>query len=418
MAMTTGHDLDRFDLFDPVIQQAPHSWYEQMRPAGVHYVAANDIYLVLGYDLVLEVIRDTETFSSRWGTNREPPPAEIQADYDALMATALPTVPTMLDNDPPGHARYRRLVNRSFTPKMVGRLRPMAEAICDRLIDQWIDAGRVEFTEAFAVPLPVQVIAHALNVPEERKADFKRWSDDNIAAIGAKLSPQDYLASQRGIVEMQRFFVEQFEARRAAGADASDDLLTDLLHAHQDEGEDPLTMPELVRVVQMLLVAGNETTTKFLTETLYHLSQGDHWQHLRAHPELVPNVVEEGLRLSSPTQGMYRLVTKDVELGGVSIQKGAKLVIMFASANRDEALFGCPHEFQSDRPNARDHMAFGKGTHYCVGANLSRMEGNVAFERLTQRLAAVRVTPDNDLAYAPSFMLRGLKRLTVEFDPA
>jgi cytochrome P450 len=177
-------------------------------------------------------------------------------------------------------------------------------------------------------------------------------------------------------------------------------------------------MPELVRVVQMLLVAGNETTTKFLTETLYHLSQGDHWQHLRAHPELVPNVVEEGLRLSSPTQGMYRLVTKDVELGGVSIQKGAKLVIMFASANRDEALFGCPHEFQSDRPNARDHLAFGKGTHYCVGANLSRMEGNVAFERLTQRLAAVRVTPDNDLAYAPSFMLRGLKRLTVEFDPA
>lgn len=418
MAITAGRDLADFDLFDPIIQQDPHGWYEQMRPEGVHFVPANGVYLVLGYELVLEVIRDTVTFSSRWGTNREPPPAEIQAEYDALMATALPTVPTLLDNDPPSHAHYRRLVNRSFTPKMVSRLRPVAEQICDHLIDQWIDRGRIEFTEAFSVPLPVQVIAHALNVPEDRKADFKRWSDDNIAAIGAKLAPQAYLASQRGIVEMQRFFVEQFEARIAAGDDATDDLLTDLIRAHQGEGEEPLTMPELVRVVQMLLVAGNETTTKFLTETLLHLCQGDRWEQLCARRDLIPNVVEEGLRLSSPTQGMYRLVTQDVTLGGVNIPAGSKVVIMFASANRDESLFACPHEFQADRANARDNLAFGKGTHYCVGANLSRMEGNVAFEKLTSRLASVRVAEGNDLSYAPSFMLRGLKSLVVEFDPA
>lgn len=420
-------DLARFDLFDPVIQQEPHSWYEAMRPDGVHWVEANQTYLVLGYELVLEVLRDPQTYSSKWGTNREPPPEEIRADYDALMATALPTVPTMLDNDPPSHARYRRLVNRAFTPKMVGQLRPVAERICDRLIDSWIERGSIEFTSEFAVPLPVEVIAHALNVPEERKADFKRWSDDNIAAIGAKLSPQDYLASQRGIVEMQQFFVSEFERRRAAGDDAPDDLLTHLLHAHDGEGEEPLTMPEgegpltmpeLVRVVQMLLVAGNETTTKFLTETVRHLATDDRWVQLRAHPDLVPNVVEEGLRLSSPTQGMYRIVTRDVRLGGVDLPSGSRVVVLFASANRDETLFGCPHEFQMDRTNARDHLAFGKGTHYCVGANLSRLEGNVALERLTARLADVRLAPGNTFAYAPSFMLRGLKELRVEFSPA
>jgi cytochrome P450 len=420
-AAHTGADTRGFDLFDRDLQQDPHPHYCAMRAqAGVHYIEANGIYLVLTHDLVLEVLRDVATFSSR-NHNREPPPAEIRAEYDAMMADALPVPPTMLDNDPPSHTRYRRLVSRAFTPRMVNALRPDIEATCDRLIDQWIDTGTIEFLDAFAVPLPVAVIAKALNVPEERRHDFKRWSDDNIAAIGAKLSPEVYLAAQRGINEMQQFFVGEFERRRV---DPTDDLLTDLLHSHvgaADDGSDdePLSMPELVRVVQMLLVAGNETTTKFLAETLRYLAaEPARWDALQAEPSLIPNAVEEGLRLSAPTQGMYRIVTTDTELGGVAIPKGSKVAIMFASANRDEALFDDPDAFDLQRSNPREHLAFGKGTHFCVGASLSRLEGNVALERLTARLGSVALADTNTYEYQPSFALRGLKRLELHVEPA
>jgi cytochrome P450 len=178
-------------------------------------------------------------------------------------------------------------------------------------------------------------------------------------------------------------------------------------------------MPELVRVVQMLLVAGNETTTKFLAETLRYLAaEPARWDALRADPSLIPNAVEEGLRLAAPTQGMYRIVTTDTELGGVPIPKGSKVAIMFASANRDEALFDDPDAFDLERPNPREHLAFGKGTHFCVGASLSRLEGNVALERLTARLGSVALADTNTYEYQPSFALRGLKRLELHVTPS
>lgn len=411
-----------FDLFDRELQQEPYPHYAAMRAESpVHYIEANDLYLVVSHECALEALRDVETFSSRYGTNREPPPDEIRAEYDELMIDALPLPPTLIDNDPPSHTRYRKLVSRAFTPRMVNGLRPTIEATADGLIDQWIDAGTIEFLEAFAVPLPVAIIAKALNVPEGRKHDFKRWSDDNIAAIGAKLSPEAYLSAQRGVLEMQQFFVEQFEQRRV---DPTDDLFTAILNSHiggADDGSDlePLGMAELVRVVQQLLVAGNETTTKFLAETLRHLASiPDAWAALRGDPAMISGAVEEGLRLSSPSQGSYRVATRDTELGGVTIPAGARLVVMFASASRDEGLFECPNDFDIERPNAREHLSFGQGTHFCVGASLARLEGNVALERLAARIESVSLAHNNTFGYQPSFALRGLLSLNLDFVPA
>jgi cytochrome P450 len=411
-----------FDLFDRELQQEPHPHYAAMRAESpVHYVEANDLYLVVSNECVREVLRDVETFSSRYGTNREPPPAEIQAEYDELMIDALPLPPTLIDNDAPSHTRYRKLVSRAFTPRMVNGLRPTIEATSDRLIDQWIHAGTIEFLEAFAVPLPVAIIAKALNVPEERKHDFKRWSDDNIAAIGTKLSPQAYLSAQRGVLEMQQFFVEQFERRRV---DPTDDLFTAILNSHlggADDGSDlePLGMAELVRIVQQLLVAGNETTTKFLAETLRHLaSTPNAWAALRDDPSIIPGAVEEGLRVSAPSQGSYRVVTRDTTLGGVTIPAGARVAVMFASANRDESVFGCPNDFDVERTNAREHLSFGKGTHFCVGASLARLEGSIALEQLTARIESVSLAHNNTFAYQPSFALRGLLSLNLDFTAA
>jgi cytochrome P450 len=410
-------DADRLDLFDPAMQQDPHASYDALRDEPVVYLPTNNMWLVLRHDLVLDIIRDTATFSSRWGSNREPPPEEIRAEYDALMANALPHARTMLDNDPPDQSRMRMLVTRAFTPKVIATLRPSAVETCDRSIDSFIGKREIEFMREYAVPLPIAVITKALNMPSDRAHDFKRWSDDNIASIGAKLAPKEYLRAQRGFVEMQDFFAEEFAKRRA---EPSDDLLGEIAAGVVEIGGEtrPLAMGEMVRMSQMILVAGNETTTKSLTETMRLLAEHpDEWAALKADPTRIPNVVEEGLRLSSPTQGSYRIVTRDVELGGVAVPAGAKLVVMFAAANRDEAVYACPHAFDPSRANLKEQLAFGKGPHFCLGAALARMEAEVALERFARRVKTVRLADNNDFAYQPSFMLRGLKKLNLIIEP-
>ena len=188
-----------------------------------------------------------------------------------------------------------------------------------RLIDSWIDRGSIEFVRDFGVPLPVEVIAHALNVPDDRLADFKRWSDDSIAGIGTSLSIEGRMQAERGVNEFQHYFAEQIELRRT---EPRDDLLTNLLNArvtHDDPDvtdKRPLDMPEMLSIVQQLLVAGNETTTKMLTEMMRLLAEHpEQWQRVRDDPSRIDAVVEETLRLSTPTQGMWRIVTRDVTVG-------------------------------------------------------------------------------------------------------
>jgi cytochrome P450 len=172
-------------------------------------------------------------------------------------------------------------------------------------------------------------------------------------------------------------------------------------------------------IVQQLLVAGNETTTKMLTEMMRLLAENpEQWEMVKADPSRIPSIVEETLRLSTPTQGMFRIATRDVELAGVHIPKGSRVVIVFMSANRDESLFEEPDAFNPDRANLSDHLAFGKGTHFCVGANLSRLEGRVALQELSKRIASFTLTEANDFAYHPSFMLRGLVKLDLDVVPA
>jgi cytochrome P450 len=274
----------------------------------------------------------------------------------------------------------------------------------------------------FAVPLPVRVIAKALNVPDDRLADFKRWSDDSIAGIGTNISIDDRIKAEYGVNEFQHYFAEQIELRRTH---PQDDLLTNLLNATIDDDDPEVTdnrqldMPEMLSIVQQLLVAGNETTTKTLTEMIRLLAENpQEWAKLKADPSRAEKVMEETLRLSTPTQGMWRVVTKDTELGGVALKKGQRIIIVFASANRDEDLFDEPDAFMPDREHLRDNLAFGKGIHFCLGANLSRLEGKVAAEELSKRLDSISLTSSNKFEYFPSFMLRGLTDLEIEFTPS
>ena len=421
-------DLATFNPFDPDTLQCPFPHYAQMREEQpVMYIESMGMYLVTRYDLVLQIVRDVETYSSQFGMASMAMPGDAQERMAAVMAEGYPRVSTMLTADMPEHTRYRRLISKAFTPKVIAELEPVIRSITTRLIDAWFAAapGEVvdlEFVEQFGVPLPVEVIAHALNVPDERLADFKRWSDDSIAGIGTQIGLEERLEAEKGVNEFQHYFAAQFEQRRT---NPQDDLLTNLLNARVDDDDPdisdkrPLDMPEMLSIVQQLLVAGNETTTKLLTETVRLLADNpDQWHRLKEDPSRAPAIVEEALRLSTPTQGMFRIATKDHELEGVQIPKGARIVIVFASANRDAELFGEPDAFDPDRDNLRDHLAFGKGIHFCLGAALSRLEGKVALEEFARRVDRFELDDSNDFGYFPSFLLRGLKRLEVSVTPS
>jgi cytochrome P450 len=429
MSSSAVVDLSTFNLFDPAIQNCPYPHYQSMREtAPVFKVPGMGIWLVTTHDLCLEVIRDWQTYSSNFGATAMPGSKELSQRLLAVRNEmgGYPPVSTMLSADPPIQTRYRKIVSKAFTPKAIAGLEPIIREITVRLIDSWIEKGSIEFVSEFGVPLPVEVIARALNVPDDRLGDFKRWSDDSIAGIGTQLTDDQRVEAERGIIELQLFFAEQIEKRRR---EPGDDILSNLVAAKiepddvDDDGnpldQRELEMPEMLSILQQLLVAGNETTTKMLTEMMRLLAENPgEWEKVRANPSTVRAVVEETLRLSTPTQGMWRVVTRDVTLGGVDIPAGSRLVVMFASANRDANVFQDFDGFCPARTDLGEHLAFGKGTHYCLGANLSRLEGKVALEELVARLSSISLAESNNFEYLPSFMLRGLKRLDLAFEKA
>jgi cytochrome P450 len=423
-------DLEDFNLFDPAVQQCPHAYYAKMQaeqPVFPAEVMGTTVHLITRYEDALEVVRYVDTFSSQFDTTTGGgAKGELYERMKVLYAEldGYPTVSTMLTADAPDHTRYRRLVSKAFTPKVINDLEPVIREITSRLIDAWIESGAdgIEFVEQFAVPLPVTVIAKALNVPDDRLADFKRWSDGSIAGIGTNISIDERITAEREVIAYQHYFAEQINLRRT---EPQDDILTNLLNARIDKNQDPdlpdelLTMAEMLGIIQQLLVAGNETTTKMLTEMMRLLGENpDQFQQLQENPARARLVVEEALRLSTPTQGMWRVATKDTVVNGVEIKAGARVVVMFASANRDPELFDHPDDFDPDRDGLGNHIAFGKGVHYCLGAALSRLEGRVVAEELSLRIREFTLDESNKFAYHPSFMLRGLTDLHLHFTKA
>ena len=418
--MSDTVDLTAFNPFDPEVQQCPHPHYAAMRAEQpVFRVPGTDLYLVTRHDLVGPILRDPATFSNRFGgPSGLPGTGELAERLQEVSKQGYPQVSTLLTEDPPTHTAYRSTINAAFSPRRIRELEPTIRAICEELLDHAVGMGTIELVRQVAVPLPVRAIARVLDVPDDRLDDFKRWSDDSTVAIGAIIDDDTRVNAQRGIVEFQHYFAAQLEDRRSK---PRDDVLSVLLAATIPDGDGtrPLDVPEMLSIVQQLLVAGNETTTKMLTEGVRLLAeQPEVWSQLRDDPSRASAVTEEVLRLSSPTQGMFRLVTTDTEIDGVPIAAGSMLVVLFAAANRDPAVFPEPDAFDPGRPNHKEHLAFGRGVHFCVGAPLARLEATVFFELLARRVGAIVLDPANTFEYEPSFVLRGLKRLDVELLPA
>ena len=419
-------DLDDFNLFDPEIQQCPHMYYAKMqKEQGVFETDAlgTPLYLVTRYEDVAACAMNTSAFSSRFDVGSMEGNSEYARRAQELYEQegGFDRVGTMLTVDPPEHTRYRRLVSQAFTPKAIAALEPTIRELAGQLIDELISGTAIgqslDFVELFAVPLPVAVIAKALNVPDDRLGDFKRWSDASVAGIGTNISIDERLAADREVIEFQKYFADQLELRRKT---PQDDILTDLVNAQIDnddpEGFDsaPLDIAEMLSMIQQLLVAGNQTTTHLLGEMLLLLDEHpEEWARLAEDPLYGKDVADEALRLAAPTQGMFRVVSEDTQVGSTSLSAGSRVVLMYAAANRDPEMWDHPDTFQPGREGQAKHLSFGKGPHYCVGAGLARLEARIVAETLGERLSSIQVTNRSELRYIPSFVLRGPQRIDV-----
>jgi cytochrome P450 len=403
--------LSDVNALSPDAVEDPYALYELLREeAPVHWDANLEVFLVSRYDDVRCVLLDAETFSSQVGAMTAPPPPEAIA----IIAGGMPPANTLITADPPNHGRYRSLVARAFTPRRVEKQRDQITSIAYDLCDTFIDAGEVELVHQFAAPFPLAVIADQLGVPRSRIDDFKKWSDAFMDFIGGLASEERSVECAREIIECQEYFLGRIEEYRER---PSDDMLGVLISA-QLGGERPLDDAEITSILQQFMLAGNETSTAAIAATWrFLIEQPDVLKEVRSDRSLVPAVMEEVIRLESPVQNIFRVTTKDTEIAGVHVPAYTKVAVMFGSANRDPRAFPDPERIDPHRPNVREHLAFGQGNHYCIGAGLARLEACIALDALLDRFQDVRFAPGkNDFRHNPIFIARSLRALYLEFD--
>jgi len=405
-------DVVAFDPLSPAQRADPFPVYAAARrDAPVFYAPAFDLWVVARHADVLTVLKDDETYSSRNALRSSP--REPLPEVRAVLAAGWPDMPIIVDSDPPLHGRIRRPITKAFTPRRVAELAPRIEAIARELLDGFAGDGEADVVERFAWPLPLRVMGELIGVPQEDLPWLHERSRDWLSLFGATGTVEEQVAAAEGTVALQRYFVAALEAR---AAEPRDDLMGALLAATADEAE-PLTTVELAGVPLDLLVAGHVTVTRAIGSALVLLLRTPGaLDELRGDPGLVAGAIEEILRLESPAQGLFRETTRDVELGGVRLPRGARLMVHFGSANRDESEFADAELYDPRRDDVGRHVAFGKGIHFCIGAPLARLELSIALPLLLERLPNLRRADDGPLAYDPIFFARGLSSLRLAWD--
>ena len=411
-------DITKVNMVSPEVLECPYPYYQRVREEAPVHQTPLGFWAVSRYEDVLSVVRNPEVFSSLAQSNSfvTPPPPEVIE----IAKQGYPRVNTLLSNDPPSHTQFRNLVNKAFLPKRVAQLEDSIRKIANDLIDAFINDGKVDLVEQFAVGVPLTVIADALGVDRADMPKFKKWSDDSVAPLSGMLTPERQIECAHSRIEFQKYMVDRVHEREA---NLRDDLLSDLVSARFDSGEragEGMTMAEMLDVIAQLLVAGNETTTKLIAAaTLMLIENPEQMAKVRADHSLIPNLVEEALRMEAPVQMLPRFTKEDVEVGGVAIPKGSVVMAMYGCANRDGAKYPNPDMFDIERDNARTQMAFGQGPHFCVGAALARSEARIAFELLLSRLNNIALASvDTPTHRELSMTLRGLTNLHLTFTPA
>ena len=411
-------------LSDPNLIADPYEYLAGLRadcPVSID-PAQGGLTLVTGYDATMGVYKDTDGFSACNAVIGPFAPLPFEPSGDDITdqivehRKEMPFGDFMAVLDPPQHARARGLLSRLLTPRRMKENEAFMWSLADRQLDTFVESGSCEFLAQYAQPFALLVIADLLGVPAE---------DHDSFVAGMAASHSDMAETQAVVHNPLQFLEDRFteyvaDRRREPRAD----VLTILAQAkYPDE-----SMPDVIDVVRLatfLFAAGQETTTKLLTFAIQILGENPDLQtQLRGDRSLIPNFLEETLRLESPIKSHFRLAAKSTTIAGVPTKAGTTMMMMPGAANRDPSRFENPDEFRMDRPNVRDHLTFGRGIHTCPGAAMARSEGQVSLERILSRMADIRISEAHHgsadarrYTYDPSFMMRGLTDLHVEFTP-
>ena len=392
-----------FNPLDESTRRDPYSIYAAGRERGAYAHPGLGVTSVFRYDDCVSMLKDHQT----WSNVFPPPEGMPERGFGP---------PGMISTDPPAHDRLRGLVNLAFTPRIIRQREQRMKEIAGELVESAIAEGSVDIVQALTYPLPTMVIAEIIGIPIEDRAQFKRWSDEIVANLGlgliGQMPDENEIAAALGRRrKMGDYFEGLAERRRSA---PQEDLLSGLVQAEID-GE-KLDQDELLSMLILLLVAGNETTTTLIGNCIVTLLENpDQLERLRADPSLIVSAVDEVLRFASPIQVDPRCATRDIELRGEKVSKDQIVLLWLGAANRDPEIFDNPEEFDIGRQNNR-HLAFGFGTHFCLGNNLAKLETQIAVQALLERAPKLELASDDPLPLHPSFVFRSFKSIPLRLD--
>jgi hypothetical protein len=397
-------------LMTPAALRDPYPIYDELRSRGRLYRGKRiPLWIVTSWDVAHSITRD-----ARFGVD-----ARYMNDYKApefKEGDPLAELPLshemILRMDPPDHTRVRKLVSKAFTPRAIESWRGKVEEIANRLLDEVAASRRMDLVEDYAAKLPILVICELLGVPGEDHDAFRRWGDIVVKTLALRVPTGAVRASERAFFALAKYFEGLFADHRAH---KREDLLSAMLAAEED-GEH-LTHRELVGTCTLILLAGFETTVNLISNgTTALMANPEQLEKLRADESLMPNAVDELLRYDSPVQFTSRNVIEDLELEGQPLKRGQQIAVVIGAANNDPAVFADPRRLDLTRANASQHIAFSSGPHFCLGASLAKLEGEVAFETLLERCRDLR--PAERAVRRKNELMRGFEHLPVAFTAA
>ena len=421
-------ELDQVDFFaaDAPVED-PYPYFEHLRAkCPVTELPQHGVMAVTGYDEASEIYRDIDTFSSCNSVIGPfavfPVPLEGD-DVSAIIdghRDELPMNEHLVTMDPPDHTRERALLMRLITPKRLKQNEAFMWRLADQQLDEFLADGECEFIGAYSQPFAMLAVADLLGVPESDHQRFREAFGLHAKTPGT-LGADDEPQSTNALGFLDDWFASYVEDRRRA---PRADVITDLAQAKYPDGSTPDVIA-VVRIATFLFAAGQETTARMLASALMYLAEYPEMQdELRDHPDRISNFIEEALRMESPVKADFRLARRATTVGDVRIEAGTPVMLLNGAVNRDPRRFECPAEFRADRPNAREHIAFGRGAHSCPGAPLARAEGRISIERILHRTRDIRLSEehhgpagDRRFSFEPTWVLRGLTRLHLEFTP-
>lgn len=417
-------DFDSVDFFtDESVIPDPYPYYEHLRSqCPVTTEPHHGIVAVSGYEESVAIYRDTATFSScnSFAGPYLELPTEQGQDVEAAIEQnrhLFPMSEHMVTQDPPEHTKNRELLKRLLTPKRLKENEDFMWRLADRQIDEFIANGKCELIQAYSKPFSLLVIADLLGVPEEDHDEFRM----TLGGATVPGSEDADMTHHNPLEFLDDKFTAYIEDRRR---EPREDVLSGMANARYPDGSLPEVV-DVVRTATFLFAAGQETTAKLIGVALQLIADRPELQQLlREDRSRIPAFIEEALRLESPVKSDFRLARKHATVGGVDIPAGTSVMILPGAANRDPRRFETPEEFRVDRENVREHIAFGRGVHSCPGGPLARVEGRVTVERILDRLADITLAEtkhgpagDRRFDYEPTYLLRGLTELHLEFTP-